>query len=74
VQQKLDLIILNCYADDEEKNSFYDTLEATFDLLPKNCIRLIVGNLNAQIGNIIWTNDCKRKLASYHKWQWSQNS
>ncbi|XP_060846523.1 craniofacial development protein 2-like [Rhopalosiphum padi] len=54
-QQKLDLIILNCYAptenaDDEEKNSFYDTLEATFDVLPKNCIRLIVGDLNAQVG------------------------
>jgi hypothetical protein len=53
-QQKLDLIILNCYAptenaDDEEKNSFYDTLEATFDALPKNCIRLIVGDLNAQV-------------------------
>jgi hypothetical protein len=54
-QQKLDLIILNCYAptenaDDEENNSFYDTLEANFDVLPKSCIRLIVGDLNAQVG------------------------
>ncbi|XP_015376954.1 PREDICTED: uncharacterized protein LOC107171242 [Diuraphis noxia] len=54
-QQKLDLIILNCIAptenaDDEEKNSFYNTLEATFDVLPKNFIRLIVGDLNAQVG------------------------
>ncbi|KAL4083725.1 hypothetical protein QTP88_029041 [Uroleucon formosanum] len=52
--QKLDLIILNCYAptenaDDEEKNSFYDTLERTFDSLPKNSIKLIVGDLNAQV-------------------------
>jgi len=54
-QKKLDLIILNCYAptenaDEDEKNNFYDTLEATFDALPKNCIRLIVGDLNAQVG------------------------
>lgn len=52
---KSDLIIINCYeptenADDEEKNTFYDTLERTFDALPKNCLRLIVGDLNAQIG------------------------
>lgn len=32
-----------------KKNSFY-TLEATFDVLPINCIRLIVGDLNAQVG------------------------
>jgi len=48
---KLNLIILNCYAltenaDDEEKNRFYDTLERTYDVLPKNCISLIIGDLN----------------------------
>jgi|UniRef100_A0A2S2QRZ9 hypothetical protein len=55
VQQKLYLIILNCYAptenaDDEEKNSFHDTLETTFDALPKNCIMLTIRDLNTQVG------------------------
>lgn len=33
-----------------KKNSFYDTLERTFDSLPKNSIKLIVEDLNAQVG------------------------
>lgn len=41
---KLDLIILNCYAPTENED------EETFDAFPKNCIRLIVGDLNAQFG------------------------
>lgn len=53
--QKLELIILNCYVptentDDEENNYFYDTPERTFDTLSKNCTRLMVGDLNAQLG------------------------
>jgi len=45
---------LNCYGptenvDDENINSFYDTLERTFDALPKNYKILIVGNLNTQV-------------------------
>jgi len=51
--QNLDLFILNCYAPteeagEEEKNTFYDNLERTFDSL-SYCIKLIVGDKNAQI-------------------------
>lgn len=54
--QKLNLIIVNCYAlteyaDDEEKKKIVCiTLETIFDALAKNCVRLIIGDLNAQIG------------------------
>jgi len=36
--------------DDEENNYFYDTPERTFDTFSKNCTRLMVGDLNAQLG------------------------
>ncbi|XP_008181873.1 craniofacial development protein 2-like [Acyrthosiphon pisum] len=31
-------------------NDSYEVLERTFDLLPKNCIKVTVGDFNAQIG------------------------
>lgn len=55
IGRKSDIIVINCYAlteekEEEEKNIFYEDLERTFDSLPKNCIKVIVGDFNAQIG------------------------
>jgi len=50
-----DLVIIYTYAptetaDEEVKNIFYDSLENTYDSLPNHCIKIIMGDLNAQIG------------------------
>lgn len=50
-----DLLIICTYAptettDEEIKNIFYDSLENTYDSLPNHCVKLIMGDLNAQIG------------------------
>lgn len=37
-------------AENNTKDYFYDSLERTFDKLPMNCITIIVGDLNAQVG------------------------
>jgi len=48
-------IIINGYAptedqEEEVKNIFYEDLERLFDSLPNNCIKIIAGDLNAQVG------------------------
>ncbi|KAL4141519.1 hypothetical protein QTP88_004148 [Uroleucon formosanum] len=50
-----DNALLNCYAPTEDKNNevksdFYEDLENTYDSLPGNTVKIIVGDLNAQIG------------------------
>jgi len=50
-----DIALLNCYAPTEDKNNdvkseFYERLENAYDSLPGNKVKIIVGNLNAQIG------------------------
>jgi len=50
-----DIALLNCYAPTEDKNNdvkndFYESLENVYDSLPGNTIKIIVGDLNAQIG------------------------
>jgi hypothetical protein len=50
-----DIALLNCYAPTEDKNNdvksdFYESLENAYDSLPGNTIKIIVGDLNAQIG------------------------
>lgn len=35
---------------DDEKDSFYSLLERTYDSCPRNDIKIIVGDLNAQVG------------------------
>ncbi|XP_050545447.1 craniofacial development protein 2-like [Daktulosphaira vitifoliae] len=37
-------------ADNDYKDSFYDNLERVFDLIPRNCVRIVVGDQNAQVG------------------------
>lgn len=51
----LDIVLINCYAPTESadyntKDEFYDSLERTFDSIPRNCIQIMVGDLNAQVG------------------------
>jgi len=46
--------LINSYAptgtaDNDYKDSFYDNLERVYDLIPKNCIRILVGDQNAQV-------------------------
>lgn len=46
--------MIRCYAsteeeDDEKKKSFYDDLEILCDSLSGNCVKVIIGDLNAQI-------------------------
>jgi exonuclease III len=50
-----DICIINGYAptedqDEEVKNIFHEDLERLFDFLPNNCIKIIAGDLNAQVG------------------------
>lgn len=52
---KFDLILINCYApteekDEEEKSAFYEEVERIFDSLPRYCIKVTVGDFNAQVG------------------------
>jgi len=47
--------VICCYAsteerDDEKKNAFYDDLELLYDSLPRNSVKIIIRDLNAQIG------------------------
>lgn len=55
VRRKSNMIVINCYAPtekkkEEKKNIFHEDLERTFDSPPKNFIKVIVGDFNAQIG------------------------
>ena len=36
-------------ADDETKDAFYDQLQATFDCIPSHDLKMVIGDLNAQI-------------------------
>ncbi|CAN0605143.1 unnamed protein product, partial [Ectocarpus sp. 12 AP-2014] len=50
-----DLFIINVYAptednDDDIKDVFYEKLEKVYDDLPNNSIKIILGDLNAQVG------------------------
>jgi len=50
-----DIAMLNYYAPTEDKNNdvkseFYESLENAYDSLPGNTVKIIVGDLNAQIG------------------------
>jgi hypothetical protein len=49
-----DVFIINGYAptedQDDVKNIFYEHLERLFDSLPNNYIKIIAGDLNAQVG------------------------
>lgn len=49
------ITIINCHApteekSDEEKESFYDLLSRTYDKCPKHDIKIVIGDMNAQIG------------------------
>lgn len=49
------IVILYCYVpikekDDEDKNQFYYDLERLYNSLPRNCVKIIIGDLRAQIG------------------------
>lgn len=48
-------MLINCYVPIElvyykTKDDFYDSLERTFSNLPRNCIQIMVGDLNDQVG------------------------
>jgi len=48
------IVFINCHvptelADNKTKDDFYDSLERTFDNLPRNCILIMVGDLNAHV-------------------------
>lgn len=54
-ERKFDLILINCYApteekDEKEKSAFYEEIEKVFDSLPRYCIKVRVGDFNAQVG------------------------
>lgn len=35
--------------DNNNKDFFYDNLERLYDIVPKNCIKIIIGNKNAKL-------------------------
>ncbi|KAL4152678.1 hypothetical protein QTP88_000511 [Uroleucon formosanum] len=50
-----DIVIINCYAPTEQGNNdikceFYEELERIYDTQPRNCIKILMGDFNAQIG------------------------
>jgi len=50
----LDIVIMSCYASTETanndyKDSFYDNLEWVYDMIHRNCIRILVGDQNSQV-------------------------
>ncbi|KAL0271865.1 UNVERIFIED_CONTAM: hypothetical protein PYX00_008828 [Menopon gallinae] len=50
-----DICIINAYAPTEDKEEdikeeFYELLEHTYDNLPTHCVRIVIGDMNAQIG------------------------
>jgi hypothetical protein len=42
--------VLTEEADDEDKESFYDKLEATYNWVPGHDVKIVLGDTNAKIG------------------------
>lgn len=66
VRRKFDTILINCYApteekDEEEKSTFYEEVERIYDSLPRHCIKVIVGDFNAQVGKELMFRSTIRK-------------
>jgi len=52
------IILINCYAQTENKdektiNDFYKQLEALYDTVRQNMVKIVLGELNAKIGKEI---------------------
>lgn len=52
------IILINCYAptedkEEETKNDFYKQLEALYDAIPQNMVKIVLGDFNAKIGKEI---------------------
>jgi exonuclease III len=50
-----DIILMNCYAPTEDKNNdiksaYYEELENIYDTLPRNTVKIIIEDFNAEIG------------------------
>jgi len=48
------IILINCYAptedkDEETKNDFFKQLEALYDTIPQNMVKIVLGGFNAKI-------------------------
>lgn len=59
------IILINCYAptedkDKETKNDFYKQLEALYDTIPQNMVKIVLGDLNAKIGKeVCYRQQCR---------------
>jgi len=50
-----DIVLINCYAptetaDTDLKDAFYETLEKTFNSIPSHSIKIVLGDMNTQVG------------------------
>ncbi|XP_015370947.1 PREDICTED: craniofacial development protein 2-like [Diuraphis noxia] len=50
-----DIVLINCYAptesvDEDLKDAFYETLERIFNCIPAYYIKIVLGDMNTQVG------------------------
>jgi exonuclease III len=55
------IIVLNAYApsedkSDDSKENFYEELQQVFDRLPKHRMKILLGDCNAKLGRVIFSN------------------
>jgi hypothetical protein len=56
-------------SDDEEKDRVFNALETGYDISPRNDIKIVLGNFNAQVGkeNVKFPTNGKIQSSHFHR-------